>query len=72
MKLFKLTDLNSNYDEISEVLVRAESEEAARVLVAGDGGGERPERFLNSIHTTCEEITVDGPMEIIIEYVTGW
>lgn len=64
MKLWRLTDPNPDYDEIHQVVVRAESEDAARLLVAKEGPNSAS-RFMRPNLVSCERITIDGPAEII-------
>jgi hypothetical protein len=64
-----------SYDKFHGFLIRAESEERARILADRNGGdennkGQHP--WLNSEFSTCEELSVDGVEEILIsDYLAG-
>lgn len=64
MKLFLLLDPVAHHTEISGVLVRSKNEEAARQLANTSNCYD--ERWLNKNRTTCKEITLNGPTEVIL------
>lgn len=57
---------NPWYDKCFGVVVRAGSEETARLLASAESGDEGDEAWLSPARTTCEELTADGPAEVVI------
>lgn len=55
------------YDKTFGFIVRAESEEQARVLAAEQCGDEGPDAWLDESLSTCIELTSDGEAGVIIE-----
>lgn len=63
---------NPWYDKTFGFVVRAETEDEARQLAQGEAGDEARESlngtpaWTSAEHSTCIELTVDGPTEIVI------
>ena len=55
------------YDKSFGFVVRAETEEQARQLAAELCGNERKEAWISTIYSSCDELTNDGPAEIIMK-----
>ena len=67
MKLYLLSRLDRvGYDETESMLIRAESEMTARTMANKSSCGDEVEIWENSALVSVEEITVDGPAELII------
>ena len=68
MKLWLLKRNDASWDESHGYVVRAVDEEAARRLASDEctdyDDGIR--EFLDSLFSTCTEVTQDGPPEVIL------
>lgn len=65
MKIWKLTNLRPKWGAMGGIIVRAETEEAARSLANTKCYGEGPV-WTNSTLTSCEEVLAEGNEEILI------
>lgn len=54
------------YDEVDAFVIRAETEEQARLIAYGRAGDEGGETWRNPEYSTCEELTADGAQGIIL------
>jgi hypothetical protein len=73
MKLYLLRPVNDQagawdpwYDKAFGFVVRAVNEPAARALACEEYGDEGEAVWLDPSQTTCEELTADGPQEIVL------
>jgi len=68
MKLWVLGLKHYRYDYLLNVVVRAETEAAARELVASsdDAGDEPSEWWISPAHSTCSELHADGVPGVIV------
>lgn len=77
MKLWKLDYIpgadngcSPGYDDTHSLIVRATTEQSARVLAAApwelSRSGER--RWLDDALTTCVELTAEGPAETVLRH----
>jgi len=66
MKLWVLERSDTGYDEALGFVVRAESELEARTLAGEQAGFEGSTAWHNPQDTTCEELSEDGPAEVIL------
>ena len=63
------------FDKVFGFVVRAETESEARVLAQAEAGAEKMDEncddtrtpWLEARYSTCDELTADGPAEVIIE-----
>lgn len=62
------------HDKAFGFVIRAETEEAARALAQEKGGDEAgtgyhrvyTDAWTNPVHSTCVEVTTEGPPEVIL------
>ena len=70
MKLFKISTEHYSYDEFDAFIIRAEDEVEARKIAAKAAGGTsmwiNGGEFLNSDHSECVEVEVNGEAGIIL------
>lgn len=67
MKLFILTNSRRfTYDSVRAAVVRAESETAARDIVANKAGDEGSITWLDPIYSICKELPLEGDAGLII------
>jgi hypothetical protein len=55
------------WDQSDSFVVRAKSEEEARLLASGSAGAEGKERWLNPSRSSCEILSSEGASGIIID-----
>jgi hypothetical protein len=71
MKLWLLRPVNETvepwFDRMFGFVIRAKDELTARRLASSRAGDEGPEAWLLPASSTCAELGVDGPEEIIME-----
>jgi hypothetical protein len=68
MKLWilkRLTD-HPEWDVNNGFVIRAETAEAARVLASQQRGDEGAGTWLKSEWSSCHELTIDGPSEVVL------
>lgn len=72
MKLWLLTAKQDDpiwafpYDKKHGHVIRAETEESARGMASTSVGDEGRDAWLDSAHSTCDELFADGPPEIVL------
>lgn len=75
MKLYKIEAINGAYDWdcYDGFIIRASSEEAARQIAESKYRRDEPKGFwLDSEHSSIEEVFVDGREEVVLSsYVAG-
>jgi hypothetical protein len=54
------------YDKAFGFVIRAESEERARLIAAENCGDEKEEAWLNPILSSCKELFLEGEEEMIL------
>lgn len=59
------------YDKVFGFVVRAESENDARIFASRDCGDEREDVWLDHKYSTCEELTSAGNVGVIIRAYAG-
>ena len=75
MKIYILKCINKNewfypwYDKVDKVVVRAESEDAARGLASKYHGDEGIDCWFNKKKTSCDVLTKDGESQVIIQHI---
>jgi hypothetical protein len=67
MKLWLLESKREyDYDTYDSFVVRAESEQLARLFASGNAGDEGKHTWLDSEFSTCTELTIDGETGVIL------
>ena len=67
MKLYVLRRIDeASYDEARAMVVRAKNSRMARKIASGHRGDEGCDVWLNPVKTSCKELKVDGPEEMIV------
>lgn len=69
MPLYRLrrSDTNTLYDAMEGFIIRAPTEKEARELASTRHGDEGKSVWLLAMMSTCEELELDGPSEILLE-----
>jgi hypothetical protein len=71
MRLWILTRKGVGYEEVGQALVRAETEDDARVLASDLFPSSARAAWLDPSITTCDELVADGPEGVLIEVWTS-
>lgn len=59
------------YDKSHGFVVRAINERVARAIAAKAAGDEEPSAWLKETFSTCVELTLDGPEQVVIRDYHG-